>query len=207
MNQPQADITRYFSSLLLISLFLLIQLACCSSEQVPEDWKPFVEQNQRLFSKSVFSTSRNQHRSAPLLVPSIGNGYLATVVGSSTVYIGGLFNGKNVNGIELTPASHRARIPAYLNLNVTDSEVDYTEQTTDGKEIFHAGGFAIDTKQGVYYERAFSGTCNLSTTFNQYSHMLQGANNAKVQVEQRRYCHRRFSSLIVHEIRVDNSVR
>lgn len=50
--------------------------------------------------------------------PSIGNGHIATVVHSDTVYMNGLYNG---NG----STSTRARIPAYISvgLNVTSGNI------------------------------------------------------------------------------------
>lgn len=145
---------------LLLSFFIffliIVETYVSSSNEIhiPKDWREAIDRNHRLFSKSV--SSKSQIPRSPLLIPSIGNGYLATVVGSDTVYIGGLFNGRNRNGVELTKASHRARIPAYLNLNITNAIIDYTETTENEKKI-HAGGFAIDTKEGIHYERLFIG--------------------------------------------------
>jgi hypothetical protein len=122
---------------------------------VPAEWEVHTQANYRLWSKSLVSISRNHQPDMPLLIPSIGNGYLATVVGSPTVFIGGLFSGKNENGIEMTAASHRARIPAYLNINTTQALVDYTSTSSEGAKVHHPGGFAIDVRQGVFYERLF----------------------------------------------------
>ena len=45
------------------------------------------------------------------LMPTIGNGYLATFVASDAIYAAGLFNGDSMGA--LGPVSHRAAIPAY----------------------------------------------------------------------------------------------
>eukprot|EP01113_Clastostelium_recurvatum_P039091 TRINITY_DN5929_c0_g1_i2.p1 TRINITY_DN5929_c0_g1~~TRINITY_DN5929_c0_g1_i2.p1 ORF type:complete len:711 (+),score=173.12 TRINITY_DN5929_c0_g1_i2:162-2135(+) len=65
---------------------------------------------------------------------SVGNGYLATIVGTNTQYISGVFNGLNTRD-----PSHRARIPATLAITVAES-TPYA--------------CALDLQNGIYYRRS-----------------------------------------------------
>jgi hypothetical protein len=71
----------------------------------------------------------------PSLLPEVGNGYIASVVMSDTIYSSGLFNGNST----VTP-SHRARIQAF---NV---EVQYATQTDTA--------YALNMLEAVFYKRA-----------------------------------------------------
>uniref|UniRef100_A0A6B2KZB4 Protein-glucosylgalactosylhydroxylysine glucosidase n=1 Tax=Arcella intermedia TaxID=1963864 RepID=A0A6B2KZB4_9EUKA len=99
------------------------------------------------------------------MMPSIGNGYLATVISSDTIYVSGLFNGLNT-----VDPSHRAVIPATQSFTLTNSITTAT---------------ALDLRRGTYFRRGTIG---------------------KASFEQRSYAHRVHSSLLVHEISVDNSL-
>ncbi|KAJ8308419.1 hypothetical protein KUTeg_013293 [Tegillarca granosa] len=68
------------------------------------------------------------------LMPSIGNGYVATVVHSDTMYRSDLFNGYNIT-------SHRARIPSTCAINVTS-----ISRTIDSSEYW------LDIGRGMYKE-------------------------------------------------------
>jgi len=70
-------------------------------------------------------------------MPEVGNGFLATVVQSSTIYAGGLFNGDETG--EQGWVSHRARIPPYT-VNVTSQVV--------------AGVRALDLERAVFLQRS-----------------------------------------------------
>lgn len=65
------------------------------------------------------------------LRPSIGNGHLATVVHSNSVYMNGLYNG---NGTD----SSRARIPAMTALLINATEVPYLRRS-----------FCLDLAKGI----------------------------------------------------------
>ena len=87
-------------------LLLIVVLLACSKAQVgvqmiPEIWKDKVERGDALYSKDQSGG----------LMPEVGNGYLATVVGSDTIYVAGMFSGDS-RGI-YGDVSHRARIPSY----------------------------------------------------------------------------------------------
>eukprot|EP01114_Cavostelium_apophysatum_P014228 TRINITY_DN3638_c0_g1_i2.p1 TRINITY_DN3638_c0_g1~~TRINITY_DN3638_c0_g1_i2.p1 ORF type:complete len:663 (+),score=121.13 TRINITY_DN3638_c0_g1_i2:160-2148(+) len=68
------------------------------------------------------------------LQASVGNGYIATVIGSDTQYIAGVYNGLN----SVTP-SHRARIPATTAINITNAQPI---------------GSALDLERGIFYRRS-----------------------------------------------------
>ena len=52
-------------------------------------------------------------------MPEVGNGHVATVVGSDTIHAAGLFNGAAANPPCSSCGSYRARIPAYsVNVSV-----------------------------------------------------------------------------------------
>lgn len=58
-----------------------------------------------IFSQNVTSST---------LMPSIGNGFVSTFIGSSEIYIAGLFNGF----LDITP-SHRAQVPSPINYKIS----------------------------------------------------------------------------------------
>ncbi|XP_060072814.1 protein-glucosylgalactosylhydroxylysine glucosidase-like [Ylistrum balloti] len=67
-------------------------------------------------------------------MPSIGNGHVATVVHSDTLYVDGVYNGKN-------STSHRARIRSTASINITDFSFDIDSQK-----------FSLDVGRGMYIE-------------------------------------------------------
>eukprot|EP01116_Phalansterium_solitarium_P016178 TRINITY_DN3701_c0_g1_i1.p1 TRINITY_DN3701_c0_g1~~TRINITY_DN3701_c0_g1_i1.p1 ORF type:complete len:702 (-),score=253.28 TRINITY_DN3701_c0_g1_i1:809-2914(-) len=109
------------SKLIVISLFIQVSLAT-----VPPDWQPRVQGGNMLYADKEPSDGR--------LMASVGNGYVATVVGSDTQYISGVFNGFSSK----TP-SHRARIPGTLSISVANST---------------PLGSALDLERGVFYRRS-----------------------------------------------------
>lgn len=91
--------------------------------QIPPEWQARAAEANMLVS--LVEPSDLQ------LMPYIGNGFLATIVGSNTTYMGGVFNGLDVEG-----PSHRARIPGTISITVTNAEVQ---------------AVAIDLEKGIYY--------------------------------------------------------
>lgn len=92
----------------------------CPESGMPADWLQRCLSGQLLFSSDPEGGA----------LPSIGNGYLATVVGSDSIYVAGLFNGKG--------HVHRARIPPY-NVEV------------HGLRVYAR---ALDLERAVYLSRA-----------------------------------------------------
>ncbi|XP_033113241.1 protein-glucosylgalactosylhydroxylysine glucosidase-like isoform X2 [Anneissia japonica] len=97
----------------------------------------YLSDDPTVFTSSSFPANRKQQ-------PSIGNGYLATVVYSNTIFVNGLYNGKGTN-------SHRARVPSTAAITASLQESAshlYTlnvrkgifvhEITTDNIEITHS---------------------------------------------------------------------
>jgi hypothetical protein len=97
-------------SLILFNLLFYLS-STCSSPLPPRlnhpdlhDWIQPYQSGNLLFAFNLSNDTR--------LVPSIGNGYLATVFESDTLFISGIYNG---NVTEARP-SHRARIPGFASM-------------------------------------------------------------------------------------------
>lgn len=73
---------------------------------------------------------------------TIGNGFVATSVGSDTVFLAGVFNGASD-----TSPSHRARIPGFAAVSFTAAAA---ENTTDMNHIL---GFALDLQEASFKRR------------------------------------------------------
>ncbi|XP_069117851.1 protein-glucosylgalactosylhydroxylysine glucosidase-like [Argopecten irradians] len=67
-------------------------------------------------------------------MPSIGNGYLATVVHSDTMYVDGVYNGKNIT-------SHRARLRSTASISITHFSFNIDNRK-----------YSLDTGRGMYIE-------------------------------------------------------
>lgn len=81
--------------------------------------------------------THNPHVTLHRPVP-VGNGYLATVLHSPTIYLAGVFNGDQM-GSSKAGAPHRARVPAYL--------VEIAN-TSHGQAVE-----ALNIREAVYYRR------------------------------------------------------
>ncbi|OWF37121.1 Acid trehalase-like protein 1 [Mizuhopecten yessoensis] len=68
-------------------------------------------------------------------MPTIGNGHVATVVHSDTMYLGGLYNGYNVT-------SHRARLQSTSSISITGFSFDVDTRK-----------YSLDVGRGMYIER------------------------------------------------------
>ncbi|XP_038059781.1 protein-glucosylgalactosylhydroxylysine glucosidase-like isoform X2 [Patiria miniata] len=101
------------------------------------------------------SPSANVFESAVLpnetcCLPAVGNGYLATVVYSDTIYVNGVYNGRG-------GASHRARIPSTaaiqvsLPSNVSVSKESYSLDLENG--TFHR---KVTTKEALIEQRLYA---------------------------------------------------
>jgi hypothetical protein len=138
---------------------------------MPKDWLQRCRQGQLLFSPSLDGGFQ----------PEVGNGFVATVVGSDVIYSAGFFNGPAMNKCpKPTPwcgtGSHRAAIPSY--------HVSLVEplQTTYGW-----GGRVLDVEQAVFHKRGV---------------IYDGS----VRVEERWYAPLQEPSLLVHEIELQNKL-
>eukprot|EP01022_Parablepharisma_sp_SALTPOND_P032450 TRINITY_DN8460_c0_g1_i2.p1 TRINITY_DN8460_c0_g1~~TRINITY_DN8460_c0_g1_i2.p1 ORF type:complete len:729 (+),score=78.46 TRINITY_DN8460_c0_g1_i2:210-2396(+) len=98
---------------------------------LPLDWE------EKVFSYDwLYSFTQEPHAFSP----AIGNGYLATMIFSDSVYIAGVYNG---NMTDYDNPSHRARVPSTLNITVT---------SIDGKPAGKVD-CALDLEAGRYIER------------------------------------------------------
>jgi trehalose/maltose hydrolase-like predicted phosphorylase len=100
---------------------------------IPADWADAVDSADMLFHPGNWSDV------SPTLRPAIANGYLATVVTSETMFIGGVFNGH----LSTTP-SHRAVFPSPVKLELELVTKDCTLEVV---------GTAVDMKHGEILER------------------------------------------------------
>lgn len=100
--------------------------AVLASSDVPADWQPRVASSQALFAANDTALAHP---------PSIGNGFIGTIMGSDTVYIAGVFN-----GLSSKDPSHRARLPSPLSITVQ----------APGAVLI---GALLDMERAVYYRR------------------------------------------------------
>ena len=127
-------------------------------------------------------------------MPSIGNGYIGTIIMSDTFHVSGIYNGKaNVKPVHLFTTeklkygfksgigkqsswksnhTHRAHLPSPLAVNFT-------------LDIKGSRSYALDLKHGVFY---------------------QWFDNSVVHIEQKIYTHRNHKNIMVNEIKVKTSV-
>ena len=116
----------------------------CATTWVPTEWAAGVREGWLLLSNDV----------AAKPMPSVGNGYVSTIVGSENVYLAGVFSSK-----DKPLRSHRARLPNAHNIVVAPSE---------GWPADCKVARAIDTRHGVWLERRESKTAAVASKF--YAH-------------------------------------
>ncbi|XP_070549911.1 protein-glucosylgalactosylhydroxylysine glucosidase-like [Ptychodera flava] len=86
---------------------------------------------------------------------SVGNGYLATIVYSDTLYMNGLFNGAG-------NTTHRAKIPSPCNMQVSMKTCCHSNNTNET--------FALDVKKGIFTHQIR--TADFSVCHCIYAHQL-----------------------------------
>lgn len=159
---------------LIVAVVLLCSIVplICSSPAVGTPTRFVTNELPRAHSRNSVSNSRDGN-----FMPSVGNGYVGTVIFSDTVHISGVFNGPGnpkkhpIYPIFLYQHAHRARVPstASVNFNV--------------KGIAGKTSYALDVGEGVFYK--WFKAVNLT-------------------VEQRVYAHRTRKNLLVVEITAKN---
>ncbi|XP_064602708.1 protein-glucosylgalactosylhydroxylysine glucosidase-like [Liolophura sinensis] len=90
---------------------------------------------------TVFTT--DQLPSDPRLRPGIGNGQVATVVYSDSIYMNGLYNGFHSD-------SHRARIPAFCSVQITGVNPPAEFHRTYSLNV--STGIFTETIKGAYFQ-------------------------------------------------------
>ncbi|XP_033733626.1 protein-glucosylgalactosylhydroxylysine glucosidase-like [Pecten maximus] len=85
-------------------------------------------------------------------MPTIGNGHVAMVVHSDTMYMGGLYNGYNVT-------SHRARLQATSSISITGFDFDVDTRN-----------YSLDVGRGMYIEKYTSPF--VTVTLKMYAHQV-----------------------------------
>jgi len=116
-------ITLFFS----LSSLLILRINSKKND-APSDWKLRISQGNMLFTSLEPSNER--------MMASVGNGYVATVVGSRSSFISGVYNGPALSVIN---PSHRARIPSTSNISIKNLKSNF--------------GSALDLERSVFYRR------------------------------------------------------
>lgn len=113
-------------------------------------------------------------------MPSVGNGYLGTVIYNTSIHVSGVFSGKAnpkkkpVYPVYFYQHAHRARIPSTCALELDVPDVDGAKSS-----------YALDVSEGVFY---------------------RWLSAEKFNLEQRIYAHRSKKHLLVVEISVTNGL-
>jgi protein-glucosylgalactosylhydroxylysine glucosidase len=169
---------REKASQMLILLALVLACAGFARGQVPPDWAPAFNSGDLLFA-----TAREVQNLRAELLPTVGNGFAATRIGSDTLYIGGLFNGH----LSTSP-SHRARIPSPLNVGVNLPNSDAGKVP---KNELRMVGMALDLRHGEAIER--------------FEVVSGGTSSVLATVDVVYFCHRVHRSLCVVEVKVSRA--
>jgi len=132
---------------------------------MPIDWVPRCRSADIAYSGSLHDN--------PNLMPEVGNGFVATVVSSDTIFAAGVFNGDAI--AKRAAASARARIPSF------DTTVDVAGAREEGVRM-------MDFEHAVFTQRrTLQGG-------------VGGASAGGVRVEDTWYAHAVHRNLLVHEI-------
>lgn len=118
---------------------------------VPPDWGQGVQEGWILLSNN------NPAMSSDVKLPSVGNGFISTIVGSPDVFMAGVFNSRDA-----PEKSHRARLPSAHQLTVAP-EYAWPSATK--------AAWAIDTRHGVWLERHDSLEVSIERRF--YAHQVR----------------------------------
>ena len=168
-----------------LAICVTVQLLCMSATALRPTPKESTET--LLFTKKLplkdFSTVSITGNRPGNMMPTIGNGYVASVLYSDTVYVSGLYNGKAyskrypIYPINITQHAHRARLPSTCSLAF---------------EVFGIEGesaYALDIKRGIFY-KWFDAEVG----------------NETLKIEQRFYAHRQLRHLIIMELTAKNDL-
>jgi hypothetical protein len=81
-------------------LALRLLIGVISAVAQPTDWQAAINAGRMLCTADEPAVDHK-------FMPAVGNGYLATQIGSDSIYVAGVYNGEAVSA-----PSHRARIPS-----------------------------------------------------------------------------------------------
>jgi len=139
----------------------------------PADWLAAIARGDKLYAATDATVPGS-------LMPEIGNGFVASQVGSDALWVAGVYN-----GYLTADPSHRARVPTTLAVAAPGVP----------------GPAALDVREATFYRRSFldpspPGTCTLASAVS--------CSNApgRIWIEQRFYAHRAVPSLLVMEVAV-----
>ncbi|KYQ91148.1 acid trehalase-like protein 1 [Tieghemostelium lacteum] len=128
----------------LIGVIFVFLIGIIRSQDVyPEWWQTRINQGHLL---SAFEEPQSE------LMPSVGNGYVSYVIGSDSIYIGGVFNGP---ASSLENPSHRAQIPNFQNITLlSGAELEYAGLDIENAtytRVYTFGSGSSTTATVVYY--------------------------------------------------------
>lgn len=173
------DMMRVLVALLVFQEVL--NTAWCSRPTKPSEKFFFSKE----LPNNVYSTVSITGNRAGNMMPSIGNGFVGTVIFSDTTHVSGLFNGKAhskgypIYPINRTHHTHRARLPSTCSVNFTVLDVlgSYT-------------CYGLNITEGIFYR---------------WFQAEEGDGlNGTLDIEQRIYAHRKWRNLLVNEITIKN---
>jgi hypothetical protein len=129
-----------------VSLGLVVLLVALALGDVPASWRVKFDAGELLYAAVTPEAQLNA---------TIGNGFVATSVGSDTVFMAGVYNGYN----NTTP-SHRARIVGYPSLTFTVA----------GETL---AGYALDLTEAVFMHRTTLGQQSSVVQRSTYAHRVR----------------------------------
>jgi hypothetical protein len=141
---------------------------------IPKDWQAACESANLFFSPDQSGG----------LAPEVGNGYIATVVQTTTIFAAGLFNGP------ASGTSKRARIAPYSAVVSCGTSADAAVESADAP-----GGRALDVQHAAFLQRRTL-HCAAAPT---------DATACTIQVDERWFAPLHQPSLLVHEISLTNT--
>ena len=106
--------------------FVLLTLSLAATAAQPPEWLASIAAGD--------SIATHDEAQPDFVAAAVGNGYLATQIGSDAVYVSGVFNGHATDA-----PSHRARIPSPVNIRAPGTSS-------------HA---ALHLREATYYRRSF----------------------------------------------------
>ena len=150
---------------------------------ISADWKPRCDSAQLAYSPVLAGPAAG-------LMPEVGNGHVASVVGSDTIFAAGLFNGDAVGA--QAASTYRARVPAY--------RVAPAMPTTGGGGYVETGERAMDFERAAFVRRSTFQPAAATAGKGGKGGKGGGGGGCVVATEQRWFAPYTEPRLLVHEI-------
>ena len=161
-------------------VLLLLFLAHVALCDVPPEWSRDNTMSQLLYVPSDADLPASQ-------MPAIGNGYLATQIGSDAIYVAGVYN-----GAATTDPSHRARVPSTVNFRAPGIS---SHAALNLREATYYRRSSVPPYKDAWFGYAACGPWWANTVGDSCT-----SSSNQAWLEQRWYAHRLLRSVLVHEI-------